>query len=167
MPKDLTPEQLNWKPGEDKWSIAQCFEHTLVGADRYAEKLGPAIEGARNNQLNVQADLQPRHTLMGRLILRAMEPTARRTMSAPKLFAPTQSPISEDIADRFVQSHENIAKLITDCDGLDHNRIKLSSRVARIIRINATDAFNILVTHAERHLNQADGVRQLSEFPNG
>lgn len=165
LTEDLNTSQLNWKPGDDKWSIAQCLEHTLIGADRYAEQLRPIVERARGNRLRNASDLAPRHTLMGRLIMRAVEPTATRTMSTPKIFSPAQSEISRGVVDKFVQSHENIAQLVLQCDGLNLNKLKLSSPVARIIRINAADAFEILVTHAKRHLNQAGRVRESQNFP--
>lgn len=162
---ELNADQLNWRPSDDKWSIAQCLEHTLVGADLYCEKLRPAIERARGKRLSTAGYIQPRHTLLGHFILRAVEPTVRRAMSSPKIFAPTHSKISDDVVDRFIQSHENISYLISDCDGLNLSKLKLSSPVARMIRINAADAFEILVTHAERHLNQANRIRNSSSFP--
>ncbi|MCH7958796.1 MAG: DinB family protein, partial [Candidatus Hydrogenedentes bacterium] len=105
---DVNPDQLNWKPGDDQWSIAQCLEHVLLAADLYGEKIGPAIERARGKRLHASGDLQPRHTIMGRLILRAVEPTAKRTMSSPKSFAPSQSKIPDDVLDRYIRSHENL-----------------------------------------------------------
>lgn len=165
LAENLNAFQLNWKPSDDKWSIAQCLEHVLVGADLYGEKLGPAIKRAQDKSLYASANVQPRHTIIGGLILRVVDPTSNRTMSSPKIFNPAQTHISDDVLDRFIQSHENIAELISECDGIDFNRMKLSSPVARIIRINAADAFEILITHAKRHLNQADRVRQSSEFP--
>lgn len=162
---DLNADQLNWKPGNDKWSIAQCLEHVLIAADLYGEKIGPAIERARGKRLHAPGDLRPRLTIVGRLILRLVEPTTQRTMSSPKSFAPSQSQISVDVLDRYIRSHEHLASFISTCDGLDLNRIKLSTPEASVIRINTADAFEILIGHAERHLNQADRVRQSSSFP--
>ncbi len=88
---DLNAVQLNWKPGDDKWSIAQCLEHMLVGADLYGEKIGRAINRAQGKSLHASADVQPRHTVIGALILRAVEPTAKRAMSSPKIFDPGRS----------------------------------------------------------------------------
>lgn len=162
---DLNEHQLNWKPTGDQWSIAQCYEHMLVGADLYVEKLRPAIGRAKEKHYDIQTETQPRHTFAGRLILKAVEPNTKRTMSSPKIFAPTQSGISPDIVRRFIAGHKALADLIAHCDGLNFNRIKLSSPVAMIIRINAADAIEILVAHAERHLNQAERVLLSANFP--
>lgn len=165
LAKDLDAAQLNWRPAAAAWSIAQCLEHTLLGADSYSENLRPVIDRAKAKQLGFEGNILPRHTMMGRLILRAVEPTAKRKMTSPRIFAPTQSEISGDVVERFIRSHGTIADLILDCDGLDINRLRLSSPVARLIRINVADAFTILVTHAERHLNQAQNVREAAGFP--
>ena len=163
---DLDAAQLNWKPSGDQWSIAQCLEHLVVVADRYTENIGRAIERAHDKNLHASADdPRPRRTVIGALILLAVEPTAKRTMSSPKIFDPGWSQISDDVLNRFVQSHESIAELMSQCDGLDLNRIKLSSPVSLLLRINVADAFEIIVAHAERHLNQAWRVGKSTGFP--
>jgi hypothetical protein len=125
----------------------------------------PAIARERDRGVPASTNVQPRHTFWGRQVIRAVEPTAKRKMKAPKIFAPSATAISEDPLGRFVTIHKNIAKLAADCDGLDFNRIKMSSPVAWFIRINLADAFEILASHAERHLAQAGRVRQAAEFP--
>jgi hypothetical protein len=27
LARGLSPQQLNWKPGEDLWSVGQCLQH--------------------------------------------------------------------------------------------------------------------------------------------
>ena len=161
----LTDAQRNWKPAPDKWSIAQCLEHTLLGADLYGKHMAPAIERARNHRAAFAGDAPPRHTLAGRLILRMVEPTAKRTMKSPKDFVPSESHIPADIVDRFIQSHQRIAILATNCDGLNTNKIKFRNPEIPIIRVSVTDAFAILAAHAERHLAQAERVRNAPNFP--
>ena len=53
LAEDLKAFQLNWKPSDDKWSIAQCLEHVLVGADLYGKKLGPAIKRAQDKSVAI------------------------------------------------------------------------------------------------------------------
>ena len=28
--RQLSAEQINWKPSEDEWSIGQCFDHLII-----------------------------------------------------------------------------------------------------------------------------------------
>jgi hypothetical protein len=37
----LSDAQLNWRPAQNRWSIAECFEHLIVSADVFL----PAIDG--------------------------------------------------------------------------------------------------------------------------
>jgi len=161
----LNSEQLNWQPATDKWSIAQCYEHMLVGADLYAAKLVPAIKAGRDKGLNADPGLEPRHSFMGKLIIKAVDPQATKPMKSPKTFAPAQSDIESDVNDRFGKSHQVIIDLMSDCDGLNFNKIKMGSPVSGLIRLNAGDAFQIMASHAERHLGQARRVKEASGFP--
>jgi len=162
---ELSADQLNWKPSPEKWSIAQCFEHMLLGVDHYEENLRPALDRARAKGLADDGPATPRHTFMGRIVMRFVEPDAKRTMKAPKPLRPSQSEIAEDVLERFLHSHRSLAGIIAESDGLPLTRIKLSSPELSIVRLNAADAFEILVMHAERHLTQAERVRESEGFP--
>lgn len=160
---DLSDEQLNWKENAERWSIGECLEHMVVGVEEYLAPLRPKLESA-TARISPE-EFQPRHTFMGRQIVKAVSPRTTSAMKSPKIFLPTSSAVSGDILDRFLRAHEELSSLIASAEGLDTNRIRMSSPVAWFIRINATDAFEILVAHAERHLNQAERVRNADGFP--
>lgn len=161
--KDLSESQLNWKASPDSWSIGQCLEHMTVGVEEYLAPLRPALQDAHQR---IEADmLEPKHSLMGKQIVKAISPQITRTMNAPKIFAPTSSTVSEQCIERFLSAHKELEDIISSAEGLDTNRIRMSSPVAWFIRINITDAFEILVAHAERHLNQAERILQHESFP--
>ncbi|HTG86752.1 MAG TPA: DinB family protein, partial [Pyrinomonadaceae bacterium] len=42
----LTKEQLNWKPGDERWSVAQCFDHLITSNKGYL----PIIESVRSGK---------------------------------------------------------------------------------------------------------------------
>ena len=161
----LSAEQLNWKPSAAGWSVGQCLDHLSVGAEEYVAKLAPAVERARSAGANAAADLAHRPTFIGRLIIRAVEPSAARPMKAPKIFQPSQSAVSADVVARFISCHERVSELAAACDGIDFNRVRLSSPVAAFLRLSAADAFQLLSSHAERHLGQAERVVKAEGFP--
>lgn len=156
----LDESQLNWKPSPDKWSVAQCLDHIMRGSDDYAGNMRPAIEKGRAKGRTADGDIEPRHSFMGKMVIAYVEPTAKRTMKAPKGMRPSQSNIPIGIVDRFVASHETIMQLAVECDGLDFNRIRMPSPELSIVIINLADAFEILSGHAIRHLNQAERVKE-------
>ena len=162
----LDAKQLNWKPAPEKWSIAQCLEHMRIAADHYLEKLAPAVERAKSSGKPAEdVTNPPKHTLAGRFILKLVEPDAKRTMKTPKQFAPAQSELKPGVVDQFLRTHESVATIIADCDGRDLARIRYGTPEVSFIRINAADGIKVHVTHAERHLTQAERVRAHAEFP--
>ncbi len=165
LAKPLDHDSLNWKPSAEKWSIAQCLEHTLKAVVEYGEMIEPAVQQARAKTPTANIQVAPRYSFVGKMVLLIVEPTAKRKVPAPKSFKPAQSDIGDDILDRFLKSHEKISELVVEADGLDINRWKLSTPEVRIIRINMSDAFEILASHAERHIGQAERVRESEGFP--
>ena len=43
--KPLTPEQLNWKPAPEKWSVGQCLEHLAISTEVYLGPIADALAG--------------------------------------------------------------------------------------------------------------------------
>ncbi len=160
----LDSEVLNWQPEPGRWSIAQCLDHMSIAAEHYNGSIGPAIEKAKSRQHATGLNPDPRFTLIGRLIIYAVSPQTTRKMKAPRSMRPSSAPITGDPVARFVRAHEATIALAHIADGMDTNRIRMSSPEARILRINATDAFEILAAHAARHLNQAHRVAETPGF---
>lgn len=42
---NLTSEQLNWKPGEESWSIGQCLDHLIISDCLYFPAFKKIAEG--------------------------------------------------------------------------------------------------------------------------
>ncbi|CAN5340589.1 hypothetical protein BH20ACI2_BH20ACI2_22230 [soil metagenome] len=45
----LSAVQLNWKPSDENWSIAQCFEHLIVTNELYFPNIQRVIDGNHRN----------------------------------------------------------------------------------------------------------------------
>src|SRR5689334_22503773 len=45
LARDLTADELNWRPDPHVWSIGQCLDHLRVSIDVYAPPLGRALDG--------------------------------------------------------------------------------------------------------------------------
>src|ERR1041385_8278576 len=42
--RGLSPEQLNWKPTEDLWSVGQCLHHLYVANEVYLPAIANALD---------------------------------------------------------------------------------------------------------------------------
>lgn len=162
---NLSVEQLNWKPSAKAWSVGECLEHLHITIGFYLDKMTDAIAMARTRDAGKLSSSEGKHTIAGRFLLRAVEPSAKAKSKTFKTFTFQGSSVASDILARFTQSHENFASLMTECNGLDLSRVKLSSPISSFIRLNGNDAFEINVTHMERHLNQAERVLHSADFP--
>lgn len=162
--RNLTREQLLWRPRPNAWGVGDCLEHMNAGLESYFSKLDPAIAEAKSSKIAATGSERVKSTVAGWLLLAAINPNSKFKVKAPKKLAPPPEP-SPEALDAFLRHHERLEAAMSDAAGLDLNRIKFGSPVNALFRINAGDAFRILVGHAERHLNQAERVVQASEFP--
>ena len=162
----ITAQQAAWRPAPDTWSVIECFEHLAVSAEQYLDRLGPALAVARARQ-HTGAGPWRRRTLFGWMILRVLDPDAGRTFPAPTVFAP--SPPSDlelaDVRERFRSGLEGLLDLALQADGLDLDRIRLATPISRWPRITAAEAFRIHALHFPRHLDQAERVMRLPDYP--
>ncbi len=70
---DLNEEQLNWKPGPEKWSIAQCLDHLAVTSSKFDQYLETAL-GRGRSKWPVTSPPAYRPT---RMALHALQPGGR------------------------------------------------------------------------------------------
>jgi hypothetical protein len=162
LAESLTPDQLNWQPSPGRWSVGQCLEHLTVTADRYAGAIGVAITKAQSNAEGAPAE-KFRLSLWGRFFVWALTAPGKR-FPAPKQFAPPSS-ADDGTLRAFEGAHKKLIVLLKDVAARPLARLKTSSPVTRLIRLNVADCFVILAIHSHRHLQQAKRVMESPTFP--
>jgi hypothetical protein len=143
---------LDWVPPEGGWSVAQIFDHLCVANDDYLRVLR-AIIGQRPQRPAGSADPKWRSSFAGGILARSMQ--SPRKLPAPKSWAPAPVP-RPHVIDEFLGRQREIVRLIEQAAAHEWNRLRLSSPVSSLVRMNVGDAFTILVRHAERHFRQID-----------
>ncbi len=161
----LSDRQLAWSPPEGGWGVGQCFEHLIVVADDYDQRLTPRLERARATS-DTPSLLGYRPTWMGRMFVNGVKPANPRRFKAPRAFAPPPEP-RPGVVEAFCDRQQRVGELLEAARGIDLSAHTITSPVSRLIRFNLGDALLILVYHAERHLNQATRVTEHPEFPPG
>ncbi len=160
---DLSPSQMQWRPGPGKWSIAECLEHLAITARLGAAHWVPAISAARRRGKTGTGPFS--FGWFGRWFVGWVGPNPKRPSPAPAVFAPPAS-ISPGraIAD-FTDSQSEIRAIFRSADGLDLGRIKARSAVTPLFRFNLATWFASTVAHQHRHLDQMRRVRTDDHFP--
>src|SRR5262245_44516156 len=72
---DLSDIQFTWRPGNDRWSIAQCIDHLLVTGHNSLSNIDQAIIVARSKGLFANEPF--RYGMFERWFVRQMEAGAR------------------------------------------------------------------------------------------
>jgi hypothetical protein len=159
----LSYEQLNWKPGAGRWSVAQCFDHLVASGISFLPIIESVISGRKANRAWERLPLLPK--LFGKLLIKSLEPSTTRKLKAPKQIEPTNSAIDPAILQTFVQQQSELVTRMTASASLDLEKIVITSPVASVVTYSLMDAYRIIVVHQERHFQQAQRVTCESSFP--
>lgn len=154
--RSLNEQQLNWKPSPKEWSIAQNIDHLIVINKTYF----PLIESVRNKTCTLpwMGKIGFMVKFMGNMILQSVQPDRKRKMKTFPTWEPSSSNISADILERFSRHHEDLKGLILSSKDLIASNTIISSPANHNIVYKLETAFDIIVTHERRHLEQAKEV---------
>jgi hypothetical protein len=155
----LSREQLNWKPGRDRWSIAQNIDHLIVINNTYV----PVIESVRNNTYKLPwlGNFDFVVKFFGNFILKSVQPDRKSRTKTFPTWQPDQGEIAADILERFSEHQETFKKLLRDSQDLVTRHVVISSPANKNIVYTLDRAFDIIVAHERRHLEQAREVYHL------
>jgi hypothetical protein len=158
----LTPEQLNWKPSAERWSVAQCFDHLLTSNRGYLPIVDRVLAGEKPT-LWQKMPLLP--GLMGKLLIKSLDPASTRKLKAPKSFQPAASDIRDSVINDFIDQQARIAEKMKASEHLDLAHIVITSPAAAVVTYSLLDGYRIIVVHERRHLLQAKRVTEEAAFP--
>jgi len=147
------PAAFGWYPPGGGWSVGQVFEHLCVANDDYLKVLRPLIVGLPASPDGDGSALTWRPSFAGGFLARSMQ--SARKLPAPKSWRPLAEP-RDGVIGEFLARQREIVQLIERSMAHEWRRMKLTSPLSPLIRMNAGDAFTILVRHAERHFRQID-----------
>lgn len=160
----LTDGQFNWRPGKDRWSIADCLQHLNVGVTQALPAFDRAIAEGRARGQTAQGPF--RYGWFARLVAGSMEPPPKwRMKTAAILRVPlTATYHAADLLPRFMAVRDQLAERVRDSDGLDLARVRTISTINRLLRLPLGAYFQFILSHDRRHLWQARQVRNHPGF---
>lgn len=159
----LTAVQLNWKPAEKSWSVAQCLDHLIVTHSLYF----PLFEKLAAGDLTPTfwQKVSPFSGFFGRFLIKSLDPKNVKPMKTTSRAFPSSSDIDAGIVDRFVAHQDQmIASLRKLPAGLDKKMI-ITSPLAGFVTYSLDDALTFVPMHCIRHFNQAKRVTEAEGFP--
>ena len=151
---DLDAARLGQRPAAGGWSVAEVYEHLCISNDGYLDRIDAIVRAGDAARSADGAVWSP--SLMGGWLTSSLE--SPRKLPAPKKIRPGPAP-RERVVDEFIDRQRRLLGLLDAARGLDWKRVRTSSPIAPIIRLNLGDCFRIMVVHTHRHLGQIERVR--------
>lgn len=155
---DLTEEELNWKPTNETWSIAQHLHHLIVINSSYF----PIIEALEKMELKIPFYLRIPSLArwMGNMIYNSVKPEQPKKIKTFTIWEPSTSTISADIIARFEAHQQSLKEQIQYAGELLQKGSLIHSPANNKIVYTLEKAFDIIVAHEMRHFNHANEVKK-------
>ena len=158
----LSVEQLRWRPGPQRWSIAECLDHLNITLGFYLPKIDKTIQvgwrqrsTSQENGRYLQSEIEA---------LRVVEPPVTVRHEAARSLYPAIAVDPDCLVDDFHQTRDRYVDLVRRAFGLDLPRIMIGEPLHPFLRtLGGTLAF--IAAHDRRHMWQAEQVRHKPQFP--
>ena len=148
-----TEQQLVHRPGEKRWSAAECIEHLNLSNRAYLPRIDEAIGTLRKKKL---AGASPfRLDWNARLLKYWLEPPSRLRLPTGAAFQPIEVKNAAATFTEFAAINAQLEKRLASANGLDLSAAKIVSPFAESMKYSVYSAFVLIATHNRRHLWQA------------
>lgn len=158
----LSADQVNWKPGEKSWSVAQCLDHIIKTNELFYPEFTKLASGARKNSF--WENISPLTGWGGRFLIKAVSEDSKKAKAPSKAIVPP-SDIDPNIVELFADHIAEVNKKIESVAGADRKKTVVTSPFLAIFTYTLDDAYTVLLEHSKRHIRQAKRVMQAEGFP--
>jgi len=152
--KDLSPAQWNFKPGPDRWSIAECMEHIAAAED--------FIRGNIESGVMKAPAVPGRDTAAIDAGIIANVPERKTKVQAPEPLKPTNRFGSPEASiGHFIESRTKTEEFLKSATGLrDHAADSPTGQ-----KWDAYEFILLIAAHSERHTNQIKEIKADPNYP--
>lgn len=154
--KDLTEAQLNFRPGQDQWTIKECIYHIAISE----RNLGNLIEATMKSPANPEKRSEIK--LTDEELVRRMQDRSFKVKTKEQ-FEPKNTP------------YKNLDEALTDFKINRISHIKYVKSTTEDLRNHVTqmsfgwiDCYQICLmisAHSNRHIQQINEVKNSADFP--
>ena len=120
----LDTQQLNWKPAEKSWSIAQCLDHIIRTNREFDAEFERLASGTRKNSF--WENYSPFSGWAGRFLINAVTEDSKKAKAPSKRIVPP-SELAGDIVEQFVEHIGDVNKQIEACADADREKTVVTS----------------------------------------
>ncbi|MBK7129168.1 MAG: DinB family protein [Crocinitomicaceae bacterium] len=166
---ELTPEQLFWRPNDRTWSVAQCLAHLNAYYSFYIPVFRERIKNTRFRTPGQYFVSSPLGTASILAVKLGKVKNVKRRLKAAKDYNPLINATlpTENAVLEFLAYQDEMQKLIADSRFINVRKAKCTLAVTSLIKLRLGDAFQVVVYHNERHVEQAKNLLKMPSFPKG
>lgn len=159
----LTEATGGWRPREDAWSVAECFDHLATSNRVYLVAMREAALRARREGRMRRGPATP--GLFGGMFVRSLEPPPSRfsKLKAPRKIRPRTAPPLSDALGAFVTTQRDAREFLREHADLDLAGVTFANPFIPGVRFSLATGLHVIVAHEKRHLWQARNVREQAE----
>jgi hypothetical protein len=152
----LTQEQLNFKPNSKTWSIAQNIDHLITINQTYYPIFDGLVSGQYSAPIHGKLGFIVR--FFGRFILQSVRPDRRQKIKTFPMWEPSNSEVN-DVLKKLEVHHQELKQKIATIEPFLGKKTVIHSPASRKIVYTLDKALDIICTHEERHLVQANELK--------
>lgn len=152
----LTEGELNWRPNEETWSIAQNIRHVIIMNESYFKKINESKDGTSKTPFLAKFDFILR--FMGNSIGNFGKPDRKKRTETFEIWKPEDQTFSTSILDDFKNHQDTFKKIIKQSVPLIGKDAVLRSPATNLLFFKPAQALDFIISHEERHFNQANEV---------
>jgi len=154
--RPLNSEQLNRRPGYDKWSAAQCLEHLNIVGGYYLPSLKARLRLAQAK--GSTAGAQVRSGWLGRYFTTTTQQKnglGDNLLRRPRQFSPTGTRLTGTVVEAFNRQLDELLRLMLLARQVDAGGVRVPNPLYPWLRLRLTDVLEALVIHLQRYVKQA------------
>lgn len=149
-----TTGQLQHRPGEGRWSAAECIAHLNLSNRAYLSSLDATIRELHEKEFFAKG---PFHlSRNARLLKYWLEPPSRLRLPTSAPFQPLPVRDTEPVFHEFVALEKELEEKLDSVRGRALDRVKIHSPFTEKVKYNCYSAFVLIAAHNRRHLWQAE-----------
>jgi hypothetical protein len=158
---ELTPEQVNWKPGPESWSFGQCLDHLVKSNEEFYPELDKLAAGTRKNTF--WQTWSPLSGIAGGFLVATLKKDGQKVKTNEKMTPP--SDIQDDVVEQFAKHQSELIEKIRAASSTEWRKVVLTSPFVKIMTYRMDVGLQAVIEHEKRHVRQAKRVIAMGAFP--
>jgi hypothetical protein len=151
----LSDAQMNFKPGPDRWSIAECLEHIALAEDFL-------FMNVQQNVMKAGPGAPDRDTMKIDAAVLSMVPDRSHKAQAPPQLVPTGRWTADEALKHFLASRETTIEFMKTEPGMRAHAVEMPPLGQQL---DGYEWLLFIAAHSQRHTEQILEVKADPNFP--